>query len=202
MNISNASELRETYGEPLVRSGLKVLDYLDEHCQNFIALSPFCLLGSSAADGRADVSPRGDPPGFVAVLDAHTLLIPDRPGNRQADSLRNVIEQPQVGLLFLVPGMNETLRVSGKAEIVTDTALLTPLSVGGKRPISGLRITIEKAFFHCGKALVRSRLWDPETQIERSSFPTYGQVLADQIDGADAREIDASAEEATRNQLY
>ena len=202
MNISNASELRETYGEPLARSGLKVLDYLDEHCQNFISLSPFCLIGTSAADGRADVSPRGDPPGFVAVLDDHTLLIPDRPGNRQADSLGNVIEQPQVGLLFLVPGMNETLRVSGKAEIVTDPALLTPLSVSGKRPISGLRITIEKAFFHCGKALVRSRLWDPETQIERSSFPTYGQVLADQIDGADAREIDASAEEATRNQLY
>ncbi len=202
MNISNASELRETYGEPLARSGLKVLDYLDEHCQNFISLSPFCLIGTSAADGRADLSPRGDPPGFVAVLDDHTLLIPDRPGNRQADSLGNVIEQPQVGLLFLVPGMNETLRVSGKAEIVTDPALLTPLSVSGKRPISGLRVTIEKAFFHCGKALVRSRLWDPETQIERSSFPTYGQVLADQIDGADAREIDASAEEATRNQLY
>ncbi len=202
MVIANTTELRTAYGEPLARSGLKVLDHLDEHCRNFIALSPFCLLGSSAADGRADVSPRGDPPGFVAVLDANTLLIPDRPGNRQADSLRNVIEQPQVGLLFLVPGMNETLRVSGKAEIVTDPALLAPLSVSGKRPISGLRITIEKAFFHCGKALVRSRLWDPETQIERSSFPTYGQVLADQIDGADAREIDASAEEATRNQLY
>ncbi len=202
MVIANTTELRTAYGEPLARSGLKVLDHLDEHCRNFIALSPFCLLGSSAADGRADVSPRGDPPGFVAVLDANTLLIPDRPGNRQADSLGNVIEQPQVGLLFLVPGMNETLRVSGKAEIVTDKALLTPLSVSGKRPISGLRVTIEKAFFHCGKALVRSRLWDPETQIERSSFPTYGQVLADQIDGADAREIDASAEEAARNQLY
>ena len=140
MVIANTTELRTAYGEPLARSGLKVLDHLDEHCRNFIALSPFCLLGSSAADGRADVSPRGDPPGFVAVLDANTLLIPDRPGNRQADSLRNVIEQPQVGLLFLVPGMNETLRVSGKAEIVTDPALLAPLSVSGKRPISGLRI--------------------------------------------------------------
>ncbi len=202
MVIANTTELRTVYGEPLARSGLKVLDHLDEHCRNFIALSPFCLLGSSAADGRADVSPRGDPPGFVAVLDANTLLIPDRPGNRQVESLRNVTEQPRVGLLFLVPGMNETLRVSGKAEIVTDPALLTPLSVSGRAPISGLRVTIEEAFFHCGKALVRSRLWDPETQIERSSFPTYGQVLADQIDGADAREIDASAEEATRNQLY
>ncbi len=202
MVIANTTELRTAYGEPNARSGQKVLDQLDEHCRNFIALSPFCLIGSSAADGRADVSPRGGPPGFVAVLDAHTLLIPDRPGNRQVESLRNVTEQPRVGLLFLVPGMNETLRVSGKAEIVTDPALLTPLSVSGRAPISGLRVTIEEAFFHCGKALVRSRLWDPETQIERSSFPTYGQVLADQIDGADAREIDASAEEATRNQLY
>ena len=202
MVIANTTELRTAYGEPNTRSGLKVLDYLDEHCQNFIALSPFCLLGTSDADGQADVSPRGDLPGFVKVLSAHTLLIPDRPGNRQVGSLHNVIAQPQVGLLFLVPGVDETLRVSGKAEIITDKAMLTPLAVSGKPPISGLRVTIEKAFFHCGKALVRSRLWDPETQIERSSFPTYGQVLADQIDGADAREIDASAEEATRNQLY
>ena len=137
-------------------------------------MSPFCLIGSFAADGRADVSPRGDPPGFVAVLDTQTLLIPDRPGNRQVDSLQNIIEHPHVGLLFLVPGMNETLRVSGTVEIVTDSELLAPLSVRGKPPISGLRVTVEEAFLHCGRALIRSRLWDPAVQIERSSFPSYG----------------------------
>ncbi len=138
----------------------------------------------------------------MAVLDRQTLLIPDRPGNRQVDSLQNIIEQPRVGLLFLVPGMNETLRLSGTAEIVTDAALLAPLSVGGKSPISGLRVTVEEAFLHCGRALIRSRLWEPEVQIERSSFPTYGQVLADQIKGAEAKEIDASEDEANRNRLY
>ncbi len=118
------------------------------------------------------------------------------------DSLQNTIQHPHVGLLFLVPGMNETLRVSGTAEIVTDAELLAPLSVGGKPPLSGLRVTVEEAFLHCGRALIRSRIWDPEAQIERSDFPTYGQVLADQIKGADAREIDASEDEANRERLY
>ena len=174
MVITNTFELRTVYREPNARTGLKVLTYLDDHCRNFIAMSPFCLIGSFAADGRADVSPRGDPQGFVAVLDTQTLLIPDRPGNRQVDSLQNIIEHPHVGLLFLVPGMNETLRVSGTVEIVTDSELLAPLSVRGKPPISGLRVTVEEAFLHCGRALIRSRLWDPAVQIERSSFPSYG----------------------------
>ncbi len=146
--------------------------------------------------------PEAPPRGFVAVLDERTLLIPDRPGNNQVDSLQNIIQHPHVGLLFLVPGMNETLRVSGTAEIVTDAELLAPLSVGGKPPLSGLRVTVEEAFLHCGRALIRSRIWDPEAQIERSDFPTYGQVLADQIKGADAREIDASEDEANRERLY
>ena len=111
------------------------------------------------------------------------------------DSLQNIVDNPGVGLLFLVPGMNETLRVKGKAEIVTDTKLLEPLTVKRRAPLSGLQITVEEAFLHCGRALLRSRLWDPEAQIERSSYPTYGQVLADQIKGADAREIDQSEEE-------
>ena len=160
------------------------------------------MISSSAANGRTDTSPRGDPPGFVAVLDKQTLLIPDRPGNNQVDSLQNIIEHPRVGLLFLVPGMNETLRVSGTAEIITDPELLAPLSVGSKPPISGLRITVEEAFLHCGRALIRSRLWDPAIKIERSNFPTYGQVLADQIKGADAESIDASEDEANRDRLY
>ncbi len=202
MDIANQTELRQTYREPAPRAQQKVLDHIDGHARDFIALSPFCVISSLGADGRQDTSPRGDPPGFVAVLDEHTLLVPDRPGNNQVDSLQNVIAHPEVGLLFLVPGMNETLRVSGTAEIVTDAALLDPLSVGSKAPLSGLRITVEEVFLHCGRSLIRSRLWDPEAQIDRSCYPTYGQVLADQISGANAAEIDASEDEANREQLY
>ena len=202
MAITSKSELRTTYREPNERAQQKVLARLDKHCRDFIELSPLCIISSFGADGLADTSPRGDPPGFVATLDDRTLLIPDRPGNNQVDSLQNVITNPQVGLLFLVPGMNETLRVSGRAEIVTDEELLAPMSVRDRPPLSGLRVTVEEAFLHCGRALIRSRLWDPEAQIDRSGFPTYGQVLADQIAGANAREIDASEDEANRERLY
>ena len=202
MVITNKSELRSTYREPNERAHQKVLDRLDQHCRDFIALSPLCIISSLGVDGLQDTSPRGDPPGFVATLDDRTLLIPDRPGNNQVDSMQNVIANPQVGLLFLVPGMNETLRVSGRAEIVTGEELLAPLSVKGRPPLSGLRVTVEEAFLHCGRALIRSRVWDPEAQIDRSSFPTYGQVLADQIKGANAQEIDSSEDEANRERLY
>ena len=202
MVITNESELRSTYREPNERAHQKVLDHLDKHCRDFISLSPLCIISSLGADGLQDTSPRGDPPGFVATLDEKTLLIPDRPGNNQVDSLQNVLANPQVGLLFLVPGMNETLRVSGRAEIVTEGERLASLSVKDRPPLSGLRVTVEEAFLHCGRALIRSRLWDPEAQIDRSGFPTYGQVLADQIRGADAGEIDASEDEANRERLY
>ena len=202
MTVTNDAELREVYRPPAARAAQKVLDRLDVHCRNFIELSPFCVLSSSNADGQADASPRGDPPGFVKVLDDKTLLLPDRPGNNQVDSLQNVVQNSGVGLLFFVPGMNETLRVKGKAEITTDPALLEPLTVGRKAPLSGLKVSVEEAFLHCGRALIRSRIWDADAQIDRSSYPTYGQVLADQIAGADAREIDADEDEANRERLY
>ena len=202
MAVTNDTELREVYRPPAPRAAQKVLDHLDVHSRNFIALSPFCVLSSSNAEGQADASPRGDPPGFVKVLDRKTLLLPDRPGNNQVDSLQNIVDNPGVGLLFFVPGMNETLRVKGKAEITTDTDLLEPLTVGGKAPLSGLKVTVEEAFLHCGRALIRGRIWDADAQIDRSSYPTYGQVLADQIAGADAREIDADEDEANRERLY
>ena len=202
MAITDMSGLRTAYREPNERAGQKVLGHLDKHSRNFIALSPFCILTSVGADGMMDTSPRGDPPGFVAVLDERTLLIPDRPGNNQVDSLQNVLTNPEVGLLFLVPGMNETLRVSGTAEIVTDEELLAPLSFKGRAPLSGLLVTVKEAFLHCGRSLIRSRLWEPDARIERSCFPTYGQVLADQIAGANAEEIDADEDEANRERLY
>ena len=136
------------------------------------------------------------------MLDEKTLLLPDRPGNNQVDSLQNIVQNPGVGLLFFVPGMNETLRVKGKAEIVRDEEVLEPMKMQRRAPISGLRITVEEAFLHCGRALIRSRIWDPEVKIDRSEYPTYGQVLADQIAGADAKEIDESEEEANRERLY
>ena len=202
MTVTSEQELREVYRPPAPRAAQKVLDHLDIHSRNFIALSPFCVLSSSDADGQADASPRGDPPGFVKVLDDKTLLLPDRPGNNQVDSLQNIVENPGVGLLFFVPGMNETLRVKGKAEVTTDPDLLNPLIVAGKPPLSGLKINVEEAFLHCGRALIRGRIWDADAQIDRSSYPTYGQVLADQIAGADAREIDADEDQANRERLY
>ena len=202
MAITSRTELRTAYREPNERAQQKVLDHLDKHCRDFIALSPLCIISSLGADGLQDTSPRGDPPGFVVTPDNKTLLIPDRPGNNQVDSLQNLIANPQVGLLFMVPGMNETLRVSGSAEIVTDERVLEPLPARNRPPLSVLKVTVAEALLHCGRSLIRSRLWDPEAQIDRSSFPTYGQVLADQIRGADAGEIDASEDEANRQRLY
>ena len=200
--VTDRTQLRAVYRQPGPRAAQKVLDHLDRHCQRFIQLSPFCVLSSTDGDGRADASPRGDPPGFVKVLDARTLLIPDRPGNNQVDTLQNVLNHPTVGLLFFVPGMNETLRVCGTAQIITDEELMNNLEVAGRGPQSALKITVKDAFLHCGLALIRSRLWDPTVQIDRTTYPTYGQVLADQITGADAAKIDEDEDKANRDRLY
>ena len=152
---------------------------------------------------RADASPRGDPPGSLAYMpDDKTLLLPDRPGNRRVDTLMNLVERPYVGLVFLVPGLTVTLRINGLAEISTDPELLKPLAIKGRLPVSVLKVTVEEAFLHCAKALIRARLWDREAQVARSCFPTYGQVLADQIAGADAAEIDDGEEESARTELF
>ncbi len=203
MAVNTMEELRTVYRPPAARAGLKVLDRLDVHCRKFIGLSPFYVISSARADGRADASPRGDPPGSLAhVLDDKTLLLPDRPGNRQVDTLMNLVERPYVGLVFFVPGLTETLRVNGRAEVSTDEELLEPLAIKGKLPISVLKVTVEEAFLHCAKALIRARLWEPEAQVERARYPTYGQVLADQIAGSDAVEIDAGEAESARTELY
>ena len=203
MPVTDMAELRVVYPPPKAQAGLKVLDHLDVHCRDFIALSPFYVISSARADGRADASPRGDPPGsLAAVLDPKTLLLPDRPGNRQVDTMQNLVERPCVGLLFFVPGMTETLRINGKADIVTDPELLAPLAVKGKAPVSGLKITVEEAFLHCAKALIRARLWDVDSQIDRSRYPTYGRVLADQIAGTTTAKIDAGEAASCRDELY
>lgn len=200
--IQDHESLRAYYGEPNDRAARKQLSRLDVHCRNFIAASPFLALSSAGADGSCDCSPKGDGPGFVSVLDDETLLIPDRPGNNRVDTFSNIVENPHVGLLFFVPGMSEMLRVNGRAVITTDAALLDPLSVNGKPPKSGLLVTVEEAYLHCAKALIRSDLWNPEKHIDRKTFPSMGRMLADQIEGLDPVEAEKFTEASIREQLY
>ncbi len=199
--IRTKEELRDHFGEPVLRTVERQLDKLDGHCRHFIELSPFLVL-SSAGPGGADASPKGDPPGFVKVIDDETLLIPDRLGNRRVDSMMNIVDSPGVGIIFFVPGVEETLRVNGEAEITTDPALLAPLSMKGKCPEAGLLIRVREAYFHCGKSIIRSKLWDPETRIERSAFPTLGRIVADQVPGRNVEEEDATTERVNRENLY
>ena len=194
--------LREHYPQPMERSRLKVLRKLDQHCRKFIELSPFLCLGTAGENGM-DVSPRGDRPGFVHVLDDTTLAVPDWPGNNRLDSLNNIVSNPEVGMLFFVPGMDETLRLNGTARITTDPDLLARWEVNGKQPKSVLVISVSEAFLHCGKALIRSRLWHDDYRIDRGELPSYGRMLKDQIDIRDsAEEIEASVAEGYRNRLY
>lgn len=200
--IASKDELRALYGEPSERAVRKQLARLDVHCRNFIALSPFLVIATSGADGLADASPRGDAPGFVRVVDETTLLIPDRLGNNRTDTLRNIVDNPAIGLIFLVPGINETLRVNGHARITTSETLLAGLEAQGKAPRSALIVAVKEAYLQCAKALIRSKLWDPETRIERSRFPSLGQILADQITGTDAATSERAIEAAYREKLY
>ena len=200
--ITDPASLRARYPPPLERAVLKTLTRLDSHMRAFIALSPFVCLGTSDASG-ADVTPRGDAPGFVRVSDDTTLLIPDWPGNNRLDSLTNLLSNPCIGLLFLIPGVNETLRVNGEATITDEPSLLASWDVGGKRPRAAVRVTVHEAYLHCGKALIRSRLWDSASQVPRERLPTYGQMLKDQISVREtAQEIQTSVQENYERNLY
>lgn len=180
--ISDEGALRRLYGQPAGRSIDKQLDRLDPHCRRFIALSPFVLIATADAQGAFDVSPRGDTPGFVAATE-HELLIPDRPGNNRLDSLCNILATGRVGLLFLIPGVDETLRVNGRAAIHDDAGLTQRFSVAGKAPRTVLRVEVEEAYLHCAKAFMRARLWDAQAQVARTALPTMGEMLRDQIAG-------------------
>ena len=201
--IETVEELRSSYGAPSERAVRKALDRLDRHCRRFIALSPFVVLASAGADGRVDCSPRGDPAGFVAVLDEKTILLPDRRGNNRADSLTNVLENPHVGMLFMIPGVNETLRLNGRAKLTTDPARLEPLAVNGRVPRSGLVVEVEEVFLQCTKALVRSRLWADETRVDRkTALPSFGQMLADHIGESDGEKVDREIRARLPETLY
>jgi hypothetical protein len=178
--IRDPASLRAVLGEPTATVRNKEMPLLDAHCRRFIELSPMVFIGSAGADGKGDVTPRGDPPGFVTILDDRTLLIPERVGNRRGDTLNNVLAHPNVGMIFMIPGVDETLRVNGRASIVDDPALLAPMALNGKTPKLALRIDITDAFIHCGRALKRARLWDPKSAIDRTSFASMAQMAHDQ----------------------
>ena len=174
--IRDEAELRSLLGMPTDLVRAKVRDRLDHLTRQFVERSPFVLLATSAPDGSCDVSPRGDPPGFVRVLDERKLLLPERPGNRLADSLRNVLGNAHVGLLFLIPGIGDTLRVNGRATLVTDEELLAASAVEGKVPRLGLMIEVDQVFTHCPKAFLRAGLWDPSRFVDRSALPSPGEI--------------------------
>lgn len=201
--ISSHEELRAHYKAAQGAALKKELPALDHHCKGFIARSPFVLIGSSDANGHADVTPKGDKPGFVAVLDDRTLAIPDRPGNNRLDTLENLVVNPAIGLLFLIPGMNETLRVNGQARVTVDEALRTRLAVEGKLPLSVIVVSIGSAYMHCAKAFLRSDLWKPDTWPDRSTLPTLGEILRDQVAYAPtAEEGDRRLDEAYRDSMW
>lgn len=179
--IENREELRVLYKSPGDGAVRKELPRLDGHCRSFIAKSPFVLIGSSDGNGNADVTPKGDRPGFAAILDDNNIAIPDRPGNNRLDTLENIVVNPAVGLLFLIPGMNETLRINGHARITADAALRERLAVDGKLPASVIVVSVKAAYMHCAKAFMRSELWKPESWLDRATLPTLGEILRDQL---------------------
>ena len=203
--VRSVEELESLIGLPSELVIRKQLDRLDAHMMAFIARSPFLLLGTSGADGSCDVSPRGDLPSVATVLDETTLILADRPGNRRADSLKNVIETGRIGLLFLVPGVGETLRINGRACVTRDEDVLTPLSVNGKRPVVGIVVEVQECYFQCAKALIRSKLW--ETQ--KAGAPDgdgfdLARVLVDQcrIEDQTVSSLKEQIEASYRDRLY
>jgi PPOX class probable FMN-dependent enzyme len=201
--ITREDELRALLGQPSYLAANKAVTALDEHCRAFIATSPFMMIASSDADGNVDVSPKGDPAGFVQVLDDRTLAIPDRPGNRRADTLGNILQNPKVGLFFFVPGRQETFRVSGKAIIVRDLWLRERMAMKGKIPELAIVVTVEEAFLHCGKCVIRSGIWEQEKWPDLDNLASLARVMIDHGKLPDSMEkVQAGIDESYRDRLY
>ena len=202
--VNSVEELTAVIGTPGPIALKKELKSLDEHMRRFIAHSPFVVISTHGSDGRCDASPRGDAPGFVHVVDEQTLLVPDRPGNRRVDSFRNILETGRVGLLFLVPGMGETLRVNGRAALVRDEAWLEPLSAQGKRPALAVAVEVEECYLQCAKALIRSKLWEPHVRPDLRSLPCAAGMLTDQVqmEEFDVDKMQTLLDGAYKNNLY
>ena len=202
--ITSAEALRKIIPPPSELVVRKALPALDAHARSFIARSPFAVVASCGTAAGCDVSPRGEAPGGFVVLDDHTLAVGDRPGNRRTDSFLNLLENPRIALLFLVPGVDETLRVNGRAKLVVDASLFEKLAVGGKPPLLALVVEIEEVFFQCGKAFRRSRLWEPATWPDPKDQPSLACVLRDQIPEQvpSVEKLDRIIQDAYRNGLY
>lgn len=188
MKITNQEELRTLYGWPKGRAKIKVLKQLEKHAKNFISHSPFFVMSTYDENGNTDASPRGGQAGFVKILNDSTLLIPDAKGNNRVDSLVNIVETGNVGCLFLIPGIDETLRINGSAIISTKPAYLNLFSEEKNPPKSCIEITIHEVFLHCAKALMRSELWNPERHVKRPGFPTMGRMLNEQLNTSNPEE--------------
>ena len=200
--IETVEQLRQIYKPALGRSVEKELDHLDPHCKKFITLAPFVAVGTQGVDGLGDVAPRGEYPAVAKALDDRTVLIPDRPGNNRLDNYTNILENPKVSLLFLIPGVNETLRINGTGEIRDDAELLEMFTIGGKLPITVLQVTVHEAYLHCAKALMRSKLWSPDAIVERSVLPSMGQMIKDQTNSKDPVESQEAMEARYERVLY
>ena len=200
--ITTEAQLRALIGEPAALTCAKISDRLNPMTRLFVERSPFVCVSTSDAAGHCDLSPRGDPAGFVRILDERTLLLPERPGNRLADSLRNLLANPHIGLLFVVPGVTDTFRINGRATITTDADLLAPCAVEGKVPLLGILVDIDEAYTQCSKALLRSHLWDPQRFTDPATMPTGGQVhRAIQGEAFDAAQYDQERAERYRRRV-
>lgn len=200
--ITTEARLRALIGEPAALTCTKISNRLNPTTRLFIERSPFVCIATSDLDGNCDLSPRGDPAGFVRILDDRTLLMPERPGNRLADSLRNMLANPHIGLLFVVPGVTDTFRVNGRATITVDSDLLVPCAVEGKPPLLGILVHIDEAYTQCSKAFLRSHLWDVRHYVDPATMPTGGQVLrAVQGGQFDAEQYDIERAERYRKKV-
>lgn len=197
-------EFRTSIGSPSPRAANKVISFIDEHCRNFISMSPFLSMATSNADGQCDVSPRGDAPGFVAVLDEKHLFIPERPGNRRMDSVHNIITNPNIGLLFLIPGLGETLRINGRAYICRDSELLERCAVNGKKPLFGILVEVNECYAHCAKAFIRSNLWQPESWLEKDILPSVPNMLVahSKLPNSTPEQVEKELNEGYTKRLY
>lgn len=209
--IRDEATLREMIGRAEGLAAKKSLRRLDRYCRQFIGLSPFLVIGTQSADGRADVSPRGDPAGFVQVLDDQRIAIPERPGNKRLDTLSNILENPAVGLLFMIPGFEETLRINGRATLSRDPHLLERMTIHNRPPKVAILVRVEEAFLHCAKAFKRSNLWDPAARADRKVMPSLGRMILEQVaeaerdsrpDESKVEQIDQAIEESYRTRLY
>jgi uncharacterized protein len=200
--ITDPAQLRQLYGDPFPPSLYKEIDYINADYRAMIEASPFVVLATSGPGGL-DCSPRGDAPGFVRVADEKTLQLPDRPGNNRTDSLSNILQDPRIGMLFLIPGVGETLRVNGRASISIDPQLRESFAISDRLPRSVLIVSVESVYFQCSKALVRSKLWDPSQHRQRSELPSTGSMVARLSNGAiDGEAYDRNAPERIKSMLY